>query len=203
MLADDHEIVRDGVAAILESQPDMEVIARVGDVESARRRTIGLKPRILVLDLNMPDGSSLPAIGEILAGSPGTGVIALTMHDDPWFAREAFAQGASGFVAKDAAGRELIDAIRQVVSGGSYVHPRLGARLAAAPPGPPAGLSGRESEVLGLIALGHTNPEIAERLVLSVRTVETHRANIQRKLGVTNRAELVHFALENDLAKKA
>ncbi|UJA21830.1 response regulator transcription factor [Thermoleophilia bacterium SCSIO 60948] len=202
IIADDHEIVRDGVALILDAEPDIEVVAEVGDIESAKRRTAGLKPTVLVLDLSLGDESSIPAIPEILKRAPETRIVALTMHDDPSFAREALNMGASGFVIKDAAGRELVDAIRQVVDGGSYVHPALGARLASVQDGPPGGLTSRETEVLGLIALGYTNPEIAERLVLSVRTIETHRASIQRKLGATSRSELVRFAIENGLAAK-
>jgi two-component system, NarL family, response regulator NreC len=199
ILADDHEIVRDGIRMILESEPDIEVIAEVGDAEAARRRTSGLKPDVLVLDLNMPDGSSLPTIPEILEASPATAVVALTMQDDPGFAREAFRLGAKGYVVKHSAGRELIEAIREALAGRTYINPHLGARVAAEPEGPPSGLTPREAEVLSLIAQGYTNPEIAERLVVSVRTVETHRSAIHRKVGTTNRAELVRYAREHGL----
>jgi two-component system response regulator NreC len=199
ILADDHEIVRDGLRMILEAEPDIEVVAEVGETEAARRRTSGLKPDVLVLDLNMPDGPSLPAIPAILEASPETAIVALTMQDDPGFAREAFRLGARGYVVKHSAGRELIDAIRAALGGDTYINPQLGARVAAAPEGPPAGLTPREAEVLGLIAEGHTNPEIAERLVVSVRTVETHRSAVHRKVGTTNRAELVRYAREHGL----
>jgi two-component system, NarL family, response regulator NreC len=199
ILADDHEIVRDGIRMILESEPDIEVVAEVGDAEAARRRTSGLKPDVLVLDLNMPDGSSLPTIPEILEASPATAVVALTMQDDPGFAREAFRLGAKGYVVKHSAGRELIEAIREALAGRTYINPHLGARVAAEPEGPPSGLTPREAEVLSLIAQGYTNPEIAERLVVSVRTVETHRSAIHRKVGTTNRAELVRYAREHGL----
>ncbi|MQA75244.1 MAG: response regulator [Solirubrobacterales bacterium] len=199
ILADDHEIVRDGIRMILESEPNIEVVAEVGDGESARRRTSGLKPDVLVLDLNMPGGSSLPMIPSILEGSPDTAIIALTMQNDPAFARAAFRHGARGYVVKRAAARELIQAIREALSGGTYINPQLGARVAAEPEGPPGGLTAREAEVLALIAQGYTNPEIAERLVVSVRTVETHRAAIHRKVGTTNRAELVRYAREHGL----
>lgn len=199
ILADDHQIVRDGIRMILESEPDIEVVAEVGDAENARRRTSGLKPDVLVLDLNMPGGSSLPMIPSILEGSPQTAIIALTMQEDPSFAREAFRLGAKGYVVKRSAGRELINAIHEVLGGGSYINPQLGARVAAESEGPPGGLTRRESEVLALIAQGYTNPEIAERLVLSVRTVETHRSAIHRKVGTTNRAALVRFAREHNL----
>src|SRR5690606_34305974 len=131
ILADDHAIVRDGIRMILESEPDIEVVAEVGDAESARRRTSGLKPDVLVLDLNMPDGSSLPMIPAIREGSPDTAIIALTMQEDPSFAREAFRLGAKGYVVKRSAGKELIQAIREVLNGGSYINPQLGCHLGA------------------------------------------------------------------------
>lgn len=199
VLADDHEIVRDGIRMIIESEHGMQVVAEAGDAENARRRVSGLKPDVLVLDLNMPGPPSLEMLPAILEGAPETAVVVLTMQDDPAFAREAFRRGAKGFVVKHAAGGELVQAIRAVAEGDTYVNPRLGAELAAAPEGPPGGLTPREAEVLGQIALGHTNPEIAEKLVISTRTVETHRAAIQRKLNTVNRAELVAFARENGL----
>jgi two-component system, NarL family, response regulator NreC len=201
ILADDHEIVRDGIRMILESEPDIEVVAEVGDAESARRRTSGLKPEVLVLDVNMREGSSLPVIPAILESSPKTAVIVLTMQADPGFAREAFRLGATGYVLKHSAGRELIEAIRVALAGRTYINPQLGARIAAEPEGLPGGLTTRESEVLALIAQGYTNPEIAERLVVSVRTVETHRSAIYRKVGTSNRAELVRYAREHGLVE--
>ena len=127
------------------------------------------------------------------------------MQDDPAFAREALRAGARGYVLKHSAGTELVQAIRAAAGGGTWLNPDLGARMAAAPEGPTgalADLSERELEVLRLIALGHTNAEIAEQLFLSVRTVETHRAHIQQKLGVSTRAELVRYALDNDLLER-
>jgi two-component system response regulator NreC len=199
IVADDHRVVRDGIRMILSAEPDMEVVAEVGDAEEARRRTSGLKPTVLVLDLNMPGPASLDLIPVIADGSPETAIVVLTMQNDPVFARRAFASGARGYVVKHSAGVELVGAVRRVVDGGTYVNPELGARIAVEPEGPPGGLTPRESEILGLIALGYTNPEIAERLVVSVRTVETHRSGIQRKLGTSNRAELVRFAREHRL----
>jgi two-component system response regulator NreC len=199
LLADDHEIVRDGLRRIVEAEGDIEVLAEAGDAETATRRSIGLKPNVLVLDLNMPGGPSLPKIPKVQQGSPETAVVVLTMQDDPAFAREAFRLGAKGFVVKHAAGKELVDAIRAAARGETFVNPQLGARLAVEPEGPPAGLTPRELEVLRLVAGGYTNPEIAERLVISIRTVETHRAAIYRKLGATSRAELVSFAREHRL----
>jgi len=187
---------------LLEAEPDIAVIAEAGDVDAARRYTLGHKPTVLVLDLNMPGGSSLDTIPKIAEISPDTSVVVLTMQEDPAFAREALRAGARGYVLKHAAGAELVQAIRTAASGGTWLNPDLGARMAAAPDGPVgalADLSDRELEVLRLIALGHTNNEIADQLCLSVRTIESHRAHIQQKLGVSTRSELVRYALDHDL----
>jgi two-component system response regulator NreC len=205
VLADDHELVRDGIRMVIESEPDIEVVAQASDAESAARYVLGHKPTILVLDLSMPGRPSLEVMPEILATSPDTSVIVLTMQNEPAFAREALRAGAKGFVIKQSAAGELVAAIRSVVGGKTYINPVLGAKVAAEPPppdGPPDDLTPREIEVLGLLALGYMNPEIAERLVLSVRTVETHRANIQRKTGRSTRAELIAYALDNNLVER-
>ena len=199
ILADDHEIVRDGLRRIIEAEDDMVVVGEAGDAETARRRSSGLKPSVLVLDLNMPGEPSLASIPKVHEGSAVTAVVVLTMQDDPAFAKEAFRLGAKAFVVKHAAGAELVDAIRAASRGETYINPRLGARLAAAPEGPPGGLTPREVEVLRLVAAGYTNPEIAEQLVISIRTVETHRAAIHRKLETSSRAEVVAFAREHGL----
>jgi len=180
----------------------MEVVAEAGDAETARRRVSGLKPSVLVLDLNMPGEPSLASIPRVHESSPDTAVVVLTMQDDPAFAKEAFRLGAKAFVVKHAAGSELVDAIRAASRGETYINPQLGARLAATPEGPPGGLTPREIDVLRLVAAGHTNPEIAEKLVISIRTVETHRAAIHRKLGTTSRAEVVTFAREHGLVEE-
>ena len=202
ILADDHEIVRDGLRRIVEAEGDMEVVAEAGDAETARRRASGLKPSVLVLDLNMPGESSLASIPKVHEGSPETAVVVLTMQDDPAFAKEAFRLGAKAFVVKHSAGSELVDAVRAAARGETYINPQLGARLAATPEGPPGGLTPREIEVLRLVAGGYTNPEIAEKLVISIRTVETHRAAIHRKLGTSSRAEVVSFAREHGLTEE-
>ena len=148
----------------------------------------------------MPDGSSLKAIPIIRKESPETQIVVLTMQQEPAFAREALGSGALGYVLKEAADDELVEAVRRAAAGESYLNPRLGARMASEPPpGPPDDLSEREVEVLGLIALGHTNAEIAEQLHLSMRTVESHRSHIQQKLRLSTRAELVGYALEHGL----
>ncbi len=200
VLADDHTVVRSGLRLLLENEPDFEVVAEAGDIEGARRYVRGHHPDVLVLDLNMPGGSSLQAIPVIHAESPETHIVVLTMQQEPAFAREALGAGALGYVLKEAADDELVQAVRLAAAGESYLNPRLGARLASEPaPGPPDDLSEREVQVLGLIALGHTNTEIGEQLYLSVRTVETHRSHIQQKLMLSTRAELVGYALERGL----
>jgi two-component system response regulator NreC len=205
VLADDHEIVRHGIRMVLESEPDIEVVAEAGDAESAARYVLGHHPSVLVLDLNMPGQPSIEAIPTIQEASPETAIVVLTMQSEPGFARQALQAGARGYVIKHAAARELVDAVRAAVAGDTYINPSLGARVAAepaAPEGPPDELTPREVEVLGLLATGYTNPEIADKLVLSVRTIETHRANIQRKTALTTRAELIAYALEHRLVER-
>jgi two-component system response regulator NreC len=200
-LADDHEVVRSGLRLVLEGEPDFEIVAEASDVDGAARIALGYKPDVLVLDLNMPGGSSLGAIPRIRESSPQTAVVILTMQEDPAFARAALRAGALGYVLKEAANTELVQAIRLATTGRTYLHPSLGAAIAAAPEeaGPPDDLSARELEVLRLIALGHTNTEIGAQLFLSVRTVESHRSHIQQKLRRSSRAELVAYALEHGL----
>lgn len=205
VLADDHEVVRDGIRLVLESEADIEVVAEASTADDAARYALGHKPAVVMLDLNMPGTPSLDMIAEIKERSPESAVLILTMQNEPAFAREALQRGAAGFVIKHSAARELVDAVRAVVKGETYINPQLGAKVAATPDppdGPPDDLTPREVEILGLIALGFMNPEIAEQLVLSVRTVETHRANIQRKTGVTTRAELIAYALDNGLVER-
>jgi two-component system response regulator NreC len=200
VLADDHAVVRSGLRLLLDTEEGFEVVAEAGDIDSARRYVRGHHPRVLVLDLNMPGGSSLEAIPVIREQSPDTQIVVLTMQQEPAFAREALRAGALGYVLKEAADDELVEAVRRAAAGERYLNPRLGARIAAEPPaGPPDDLSEREVDVLRLIARGHTNAEIAEQLFLSVRTVETHRAHIQQKLRLSTRAELVGYALEHGL----
>ncbi len=202
VLVDDHEVVRKGLRMVLEAEEGFEVVAEAGDLETTGRYVRAHRPRVLVLDLNLPEGSSLPAIPELREQSPDTAVVVLTMQQDPAFAREAIRAGALGYVLKQSAGSELVDAVRAAAAGETYLNPKLGAQLAAAPAepaGPPDGLTEREVDILRMIGLGHTNGEIADQLYLSVRTVETHRAHIQQKLRRTTRAELVRYALEHKL----
>jgi two-component system, NarL family, response regulator NreC len=200
VLADDHAVVRSGLRMLLDSEADFEVVAEASDVESAGHFVQGHRPDVLLLDLNMPGGSSLEAIPIIRKETPETQIVVLTMQQEPAFARQALASGALGYVLKEAADDELVEAVRRAAIGQSYLNPRLGARLASEPPpGPPDDLSQREVDVLRLIALGHTNAEIAEQLRLSVRTVETHRSHIQRKLRLSTRADLVGYAMRRGL----
>jgi two-component system, NarL family, response regulator NreC len=200
VLADDHEVVRNGLRMLLDSESGFEVVAEASDAEGARRYVRGHHPDVLVLDLNMPGGSSIEAIPAIRAENPETQIVVLTMQREPAFAREALSAGALGYVLKEAAHAELVEAVRRAAAGQSYLNPMLGARMASEPPpGPPDDLSPREVHVLRLIALGHTNVEISEQLYLSVRTVETHRSHIQHKLRLQSRAELVAYAIDRGL----
>ena len=202
VLADDHEVVRAGLRMLLDAEEGFEVVSEAGDVDLTERRVAAYRPSVLVLDVNMPGGSSIPAIPRIRATAPQTNIVVLTMQSDPELAREALRAGATGFVLKEAAETELIQAVRLAAEGRTYLNPELGAKLAAAGPtrpGPPDDLSAREVEVLRLIAVGHTNAEIASQLYLSVRTVESHRAHIQQKTQRSTRAELVAYAREHGL----
>jgi two-component system response regulator NreC len=202
VLADDHTIVRSALRVLLEADAGVEVVAEAADIAEAVRKVRAYKPNVLVLDLSMPGGSSLAAIPDLRSASPDTAVVVLTMEDEPRFAREALRAGASGFVLKEAADTELLQAIDAACHGLRYINPQLGALIAAQPEAPsvlPDGLSEREVEVLRLVALGHTNTEISQQLYLSVRTVESHRAHIQRKIDRSTRAELVAYAREHDM----
>jgi two-component system response regulator NreC len=202
VLADDHEIVRAGLRMLLEAEPDFSVVSEAGDIALAERRVAAHRPSVLVLDVNLADGSSIPAIPRLIAASPGTRIVMLTMQNEPDVARDALTAGATGFVLKQSAKQELIQAVRLAADGRTYLNPELGAKLATTamtPVGSPDDLSAREIEVLRLIAVGHTNTEIATQLFLSVRTVESHRAHIQQKTQKGSRAELVAYARDKGL----
>ena len=204
VIADDHVVVRRGLRMLLDAAEGFEVVAEAGNVEDARRYVRAHRPGILVLDLNMPGDDSLEAIPQIRDEAPATEIVVLTMQSETGFARTALQAGAKGYVLKEAADDELVEAVRAAARGETYLNPRLGARLAAepqAPAGPPDDLTEREVEILRLIALGHTNGEIASQLYLSVRTVESHRAHVQQKLRRTSRAELVRYALDKGLVE--
>jgi two-component system response regulator NreC len=203
VIADDHSVVRRGVRELLEHEGGFEIVAEASDIEGARRYVRGHRPDVLILDLNMPDGSSLHAVPALREDSPHTQIVVLTMQNEPAYARQALGTGVLGYVLKEAADAELVEAVRRAAVGDTYLNPRLGARLASEPSGPPDGLTDREVDVLEMIALGHTNAEIAEKLYLSVRTVETHRAHIQQKLRLNSRSELVRYALRHQLVDLA
>ncbi|WP_165440849.1 MULTISPECIES: response regulator [Protofrankia] len=208
LLCDDHRIVRGGLQRMLAEDSGILVVADVGTAAEAVAAAGRLQPDIVVLDIGLPDGSGISAIGRILGASPASRVLMLTMHDDVAYLREAFASGALGYVLKAAADIELIQAIHDVARGERYVHPTLGAALLGRDTNVEgrsvstvAGLSEREAEILRLLALGHTNPEMAEVLDLSVRTVETYRYRLQQKVGLRSRAELVRLAREMGLVR--
>lgn len=200
-LCDDHAVVRAGLRTILAMEPGFEVVAEAGTVADATLIADEHRPDVFVMDLNLPDGNGLDATRQILSASPDTRVIVLTVHDEVPYLRRAFDAGATGYLIKEAADLELVLAVRQVADGRRYVHPRLGADLlaqATGEPGRPSGpggeLSDRELDVLRLIARGYTNAQMADELHVSIRTIETHRAHIQQKLGVRTRSELVDAA---------
>ena len=204
VLVDDHAVVRSGIRLLLDRQEDIEVIGEAGNAKDALFRARALKPDVILLDVVMPGESGIEVLPRLLEESPETKVLVLSMQDDPSYVREAFAAGAQGYVLKEAADEEVVSAVREIAKGGRYVHPSLGARMVAAEAEERAAaeadpLSEREREVLRLLALGHTNQEIAAKLYISVRTAESHRAHIMQKLRLATRAELVRYARSHGL----
>jgi two-component system response regulator NreC len=204
LIVDDHAVVRTGLRLLLDAEEDIEVVGEAGTARDAIFETRSSKPDVVLMDVVMPGGSGIEATPQLLHEAPEAKVLILSMQDDPSYVREAFAAGASGYVLKEAADAEVVSAVREIAGGGSYVHPALGARMVAAEAQERAAaeadpLSEREREVLRLLALGHTNQEIAEQLYISVRTAESHRAHIMQKLRLATRAELVRYALSHGL----
>ena len=199
VLADDHAVVRGALKALLEAQPDLEVVGEAGDIESARTAVLAAEPDVLILDVNMPDGLAVDAVEGLRADASATEIVLLTMERDLTLARRAIDSGARGYLFKDAAHLELIEAVRHAAEGRDYLSAAVAAGLKQEDSAERAVLSPRETEVLRLMALGYTNREIAEQLSLSVRTVETHRAHVQQKLGLDSRPELTRYALDNGL----
>jgi two-component system, NarL family, response regulator NreC len=204
VIVDDHAVVRTGLRLLLDGQPDFETVGEAGSAREAVFEVRAHKPDIVLMDVGLPDRSGIEATPDVLEEAPGAKVLVLSMEDDPSYVRKAFSAGASGYVLKEAADSELVAALRLVAAGERYVDPTLGARLAAADAEATAQaetdpLSDREREVLRLLALGHTNQEIAKMLFISVRTAETHRAHIMQKLRLNTRAELVRHALAQGL----
>jgi two-component system response regulator NreC len=204
VVVDDHAVVRTGLRLMLDAEADFEVVGEAGDARAAVFEVRAQKPDVILLDVVMPGESGIEALPKLKHEAPAARVLVLSMQDDPRYVREAFAAGADGYVLKEAADAEVVAAVRQIAAGARYVHPALGARLVTAEAAEEAKqsanpLSGREEEVLRLLALGHTNQEIAGQLFISVRTAETHRAHIMQKLGLASRAELVRHALAQGL----
>ena len=204
LVVDDHAVVRAGLSMLVNAEEDLETVGEAGTAREAIFEARTTKPDVVLLDVMMPDQTGIEAVPQLLHEHPEAKVLILSMQDDPRYVREAFEAGASGYVLKEAADAELVAAIREVAGGGRYVHPELGARLVAAESeqrkrAEEDPLSDREREVLRLLALGHTNQEIAKQLFISVRTAETHRAHIMQKLRLSSRAELVRYALDQGL----
>lgn len=200
VLADDHVVVRRGLRMLLDRVPDFEVVAEVGDTAAAVAAARERAPDVLLLDLKMP-GEPLEALEEVSRSEPEIAVVVLTMEQDPAFAGRALQAGAKGYVLKRAAEEELVDAIRAAAAGDTHLSRELSTALAraAAPSTRSDDLTARETEVLRLLARGHTNSEAAQELSLSVRTIETHRMRIQQKLRLSSRPELVQYAITHEL----
>src|SRR4051794_11394814 len=204
LIVDDHAVVRSGLRLLLDANEDIDVVGEAGSAQDAVFRARELKPQVIVMDVTMPDQSGVEVLPQLVHEHPDTKVLMLSMQDDPRYVREAFSAGASGYVLKEAADAEVVAAVREVARGGGYVNPELGARLVAAEADAARRadadpLSDREREVLRLLALGHTNQEIAQQLFISVRTAESHRAHVMQKLRLQSRAELVRYAMAQGL----
>ena len=204
LVVDDHAVVRAGLRRVLDAEADIETVGEAPNAERAVFEMLETKPDVVLMDVVMPGRGGIEGLPALLQAAPGMRVLMLSMQDDPRYVREAFEAGASGYVLKEAADTDVVDAVRAVAAGEQYVHPALGARLVSAASeekrrADEDPLSEREREVLRLLALGHTNQEIAALLFISVRTAETHRAHVLQKLGLSSRAELVRYALDHGL----
>jgi two-component system response regulator NreC len=197
VLADDHNVIRSGLRRMLEAEEALRVIGEADDSASAAKLTRDRRPDVLVLDLQMPGAQPADDIRSLRERVPGTAIVVLTMQTDPRKARDLLRAGAAGYVLKQAAERNLTEAITVAAGGGSYIDPELGGSLATLESDPLEALSERELELLRLLALGHTNREIGERLFLSVRAIEVNRAKLLDKLGIESRPDLVRFAIAN------
>jgi two-component system response regulator NreC len=207
LVVDDHAVVRTGLRRVLDAEPDIETVGEAANADRAVFEAMEHKPDVVLLDVVMPGKSGIEAMPALRQAVPDGKVLVLSMQDDPRYVREAFDAGASGYVLKEAADTEVVGAVRAVAAGERYLHPALGARLVAADAearkrAEADPLSDREREVLRLLALGHTNQEIAKMLFISVRTAETHRAHIMQKLRLSSRAELVRHALSEGLLEE-
>ncbi len=209
LLADDHTIVRQGLRSILEREPDLEVVGEAADGREAVRKAASLAPDVVVMDITMPHMNGIEAASRIIKANRGTRVVALTMHTAEEYVYSLLKAGARGYVLKDSSPSDLIEAIRAVARGGTYLHPDVSVTVVneylkrpdpRARSGQPASaLSHREREVLQLIAEGHTNKEIAAQLGLSVKTIEAHRTRIMDKLKIHNIAGLTRYAISRGI----
>lgn len=199
VLADDHNVIRVGLRNLLEVEADLRVIGEASDAAGAAKLTQDRRPDVLALDLQMPGADPRRDVPRLRELSPETAIVILTMQSDPHLARDLLRAGASGYVLKQAAERNLVEAIRSVAGGGSYADPQLGGAIAQLEADPLEQLSERELELLRLVALGHTNREIGEQLFLSVRAIEVNRAKLSEKLGISSRPELVRIAIARGL----
>jgi two-component system response regulator NreC len=200
VIAEDHSMVREGLKALLQGDPRCHAVGEAGTLAEVRTVVAGARPDLLLLDIALGRENGLDAVEELLTSWPQLRIVVLTMHDDPAFAREALNWGVHGYLLKEAAAADLIRAIEVVMTGGTYLHPQLGAEMVSHRPSAAERLTERERDVLRLLADGHTNVEIARGLHVSVRTVEVQRAALRTRLGVVSRAELVDAARKLRLA---
>jgi DNA-binding NarL/FixJ family response regulator len=207
VLADDHHVVRQGLRSLLEAESDFSVVGEAGDGLEATQLVERLQPDVLVLDLMMPSLNGLEVTRQVSQRSPQTHVVILSMHPNEAYVLEALRAGAAAYVLKESTSAELVRAVREAVAGGRYLSPPLSERAIevymqkaeSAALDPYETLTAREREVLHLVAEGHTNAEIADRLFISRRTVETHRANLMRKLGLRTQTDLISYALRRGI----
>jgi two-component system response regulator NreC len=199
VLADDHNVIRTGLRAMLEAEEDLRVIGEAADAPGAQKLVRDRRPDVLVLDLQMPGAEPARDVPALRREAASTAIVVLTMQSDPRRARDLLRAGAAGYVLKQAAERQLTEAIRAAAAGGSYIDPELGGQVAQLGADPLEALGDRDRELLRLLALGHTNREIGEQLYLSVRAVEVNRAKLLEKLGLESRPELVRFAIAHGI----
>ena len=209
LIAEDHQTVRDGVKLLIDSQPDMEVVGEAGDGEVAIQEATRLMPDILLMDISMPNLNGLKATKRLRSVRPNIKILILTRHTDDGYLQQLIGAGASGYVLKQSAPTELINAIRTIAAGNAYLDPSLTRKVmggyvnrASSMRGETKGeLSDRETEVLRLISFGYSNKEIGAKLALSVKTIEAHKANAMRKLGISSRIDIVKYAILQDWLK--